>query len=171
MKIISTNDSTPTLCVVENGQIVEQFADDENGQNDLFTKYNQEYMENKKWCGNAQCACSTGIHDGLTFGSGHLDDMGYWQNPCRVCAAAHDYSKPTLRKQYGQLDWVELNAWPFVDSDIEKLNEEITSRLLRHDEQWREFDELFGECEHNEMTPNDGPNGAWKCATCGYVYN
>lgn len=32
------------------------------------------------------CKISTGIHDGLTFGSGQLDDYGYWQIPCYHCA-------------------------------------------------------------------------------------
>jgi hypothetical protein len=26
-------------------------------------------------------------------------------------------------------------------------------------------------CDHNEMVPNESPTHAWKCATCGYVYN
>ncbi len=25
-------------------------------------------------------------------------------------------------------------------------------------------------CDHNEMVENDGPEHAWKCAKCGYVY-
>jgi len=49
-------------------------------------------------CGNPDCACSTGIHDGLTFGSGELDSNGYWEFPCRVCAEAWDKLLPE-RKQ------------------------------------------------------------------------
>jgi hypothetical protein len=39
-------------------------------------------------CGNPECAVSTTIADTLSFGSGHLDDYGFWEFPCRVCAAA-----------------------------------------------------------------------------------
>lgn len=41
-------------------------------------------------CANPKCATSTGIHDGLTFGSGELDDSGYWSEPCGKCARAHE---------------------------------------------------------------------------------
>lgn len=44
----------------------------------------------KRPCGNPKCKCSTGIHEGLTFGSGKLDDHGFWENPCRICAADCD---------------------------------------------------------------------------------
>jgi hypothetical protein len=51
---------------------------------------------------SCRCAASTGIHDsgdsdgtpqkpwGLTFGSGQLDDYGYWQRPCSKCARWHE---------------------------------------------------------------------------------
>ena len=44
------------------------------------------------------CGCSTGVHEddratgkpdapwGLTYGSGHLDEWGYWSKPCVACA-------------------------------------------------------------------------------------
>jgi len=50
-----------------------------------------------KNCDN-HCSASTGIHEstigdgspehpyGLTFGSGVLDEYGYWENPCPTCA-------------------------------------------------------------------------------------
>ena len=57
-----------------------------------------------KLCGNPKCGASTGIHDGVTFGSGKLDDFGYWEKPCYICA----------RK------WEELYpneiAWPFSNA-------------------------------------------------------
>jgi hypothetical protein len=76
MKIIShiehDADGTPhlTLCVVESGQQVEQVEDNEAGRKHLFIKYRREDMENEHWCGNLFCSCSSGIHEGLTFGSG-----------------------------------------------------------------------------------------------------
>jgi hypothetical protein len=36
------------------------------------------------------CSCSTGIHDGLTFGSGKLDKHGFFQFPCWDCARWHE---------------------------------------------------------------------------------
>jgi len=39
-----------------------------------------------KACGNSDCCVSTGIHEGLTFGRGELDDLGYWEIPCGICA-------------------------------------------------------------------------------------
>lgn len=37
-------------------------------------------------CNNPKCSTSTGIHEGLTFGWGKLDEYGYWEFPCQVCA-------------------------------------------------------------------------------------
>jgi len=51
-------------------------------------------------CGNLCCSVSTGIHEdmqadgsaghpyALTFGSGELDDLGFWEIPCAKCARA-----------------------------------------------------------------------------------
>ena len=39
-----------------------------------------------KGCGNSDCGVSTGIHGGLTFGSGDLDPNGFWEHPCEKCA-------------------------------------------------------------------------------------
>ncbi len=48
----------------------------------------------KTACGNPHCAASSGIHDGLTFGSGELDFNGFWQYPCAPCARAHERHHP-----------------------------------------------------------------------------
>lgn len=53
-------------------------------------------------CGNHQCGASSGIHDGLTFGSGELDDYGYWEFPCYTCARSFEKAHP----EYPQ-------CWPF----------------------------------------------------------
>lgn len=42
----------------------------------------------KPVCGNPRCAVSTHIGDCLSFGSGDLDENGFWEFPCRVCAVA-----------------------------------------------------------------------------------
>lgn len=60
-------------------------------------------------CGNPKCKASTGIHDGLTFGSGELDDNGYWENPCFKCARAFEAANP------GE------EAWPFKNQKKSKV--------------------------------------------------
>jgi hypothetical protein len=45
-------------------------------------------------CGNPDCGISTGIHEGLTFGSGKLDQWGFWENPCDTCAREHEKNHP-----------------------------------------------------------------------------
>lgn len=48
-------------------------------------------MKSKKIkpCGNQNCSVSTGICENLTFGSGKLDDYGYWEFPCKICEDAY----------------------------------------------------------------------------------
>jgi hypothetical protein len=81
-------------------------------------------------CGNPECSCSTGIHEGLTFGSGELDDWGYWSKPCQVCARANDakqketrakiakelsarHSKRYVRTYIARSAWLWLKSWPY----------------------------------------------------------
>ncbi len=46
----------------------------------------------KRPCGNPHCGTSTAIDDvTITFGLGWLDDQGFWEIPCAVCAA--DFKK------------------------------------------------------------------------------
>lgn len=75
-------------------------------------------------CGNPACGSSTGICDRMTFGSGRLNDMGYWEKPCRICAEAFDKDKPNIiaamRQEKGddieeylkQATWLNEPAWP-----------------------------------------------------------
>lgn len=77
-----------------------------------------------KACGNPNCCTSTGIHEGLTFGSGKLDQWGYWEFPCRPCAKAWDDEKEqriAQLKAEGYTDevlnsydyaWVTMPGWP-----------------------------------------------------------
>jgi hypothetical protein len=57
-------------------------------------------------CGNHECKVSTGIHDGLTFGSGELDENGFWSKPCGVCA-----------REYERLHPEEAPCWPFAEQN------------------------------------------------------
>lgn len=61
-------------------------------------------------CGNPKCRASSGIHDGLTFGSGLLDYMGYWEHPCSVCARAHEKAYPE-----------DGPCWPFTREQIAEM--------------------------------------------------
>lgn len=55
-------------------------------------------------CGNRNCCASSGIHEGPTFGSGELDDYGYWEFPCYPCARAWEILYPE-----------DAPAWPFPE--------------------------------------------------------
>ena len=57
----------------------------------------------KGGCGNKECNVSTGICESLTFGSGELDDYGYWEKPCEKCARAFEKLEPEYKGR----------CWPF----------------------------------------------------------
>lgn len=57
-----------------------------------------------------KCSVSTGIHDALTFGSGRLDDYGFWEKPCDECAR-----KAEIR------DSAEVGSyWPHTEEWLER---------------------------------------------------
>lgn len=56
----------------------------------------------KHGCGDPSCGASTGICESLTFGSGELDDNGYWEKPCAPCARDHERLHPE-----------DGRCWPF----------------------------------------------------------
>jgi hypothetical protein len=99
-------------------------------------------MAEKNACGNTDCKVSTGFHEGLTFGSGKLDRNGYWEHPCRACAAKWDEGKhlvieemrKTLAIKYNgnteKIDehmkhegWLNQPAWPFAPTTLSKALE------------------------------------------------
>ena len=43
------------------------------------------------------CSVSTGVHECLTFGTGNLDENGFWAIPCPECARAARAAVPRLR--------------------------------------------------------------------------
>lgn len=65
-------------------------------------------MAISKDCKYDNCKVSTGIHDGLTFGTGDLDVYGYWEFPCSPCARAHEKNRPE-----------DGACWPFTYHDGE----------------------------------------------------
>lgn len=62
-----------------------------------------------KECGNPKCGVSTGIHEGLTFGSGELD-MGYWEHPCFICARAWEKAHPE-----------DAPCWPYAEPSRDEM--------------------------------------------------
>ncbi len=58
-------------------------------------------------CGNPDCAASSGIHEGLTFGSGTLDFNGFWSKPCATCARDFERRHPEAAP-----------CWPFEDEEV-----------------------------------------------------
>ena len=72
------------------------------------------------------CKISTGICNSLTFGSGELDDYGYWEKPCRYHALKFELKHPEFGK-----------CWPFarqyksfkddLKRDVSKIKTSISS--------------------------------------------
>ena len=58
------------------------------------------------------CFISSGIHDGLTFGTGELDEYGYFEKPCYECAREWEKQYP----ESGQ-------CWPFSEEYLNKHKE------------------------------------------------
>jgi hypothetical protein len=59
-------------------------------------------------CGNPLCSVSTGISGHLTFGSGELDEHGYWEKPCWTCARASEKANPNIGA-----------CWPFENPEVD----------------------------------------------------
>jgi hypothetical protein len=62
-------------------------------------------------CNNFDCNISTGICGSKTFGSGKLDDCGYWDIPCDLCARMWEKDYPR-----------DYPCWPFSSTRIEENN-------------------------------------------------
>lgn len=112
-------------------------------------------------CGNPKCHSSTGIHDGMTFGSGRLDEHGFWEFPCRTCAEEHDLrreetiksvtqqiiesgrTKEEAEKYIREAEWIHYPAWPYADTDIAQETKEIQKTLDERDRDWEDFDSFL----------------------------
>lgn len=78
-----------------------------------------------KACNNPQCSVSTGIHEGLTFGSGRLDHNGYFEFPCAPCARAYEEKHPE-----------DGECWPGKDQDIAELSALVKARCDKDDKEF-----------------------------------
>lgn len=56
------------------------------------------------------CCISTGIHDCLTFGTGKLDESGFWEHPCEECARAHEAQFPE-----------KGDCWPHTKQQLQEM--------------------------------------------------
>lgn len=110
-------------------------------------------------CGNPKCSVSTGIHEGLTFGHGKLDNYGYWEHPCPICARNWDskrneeiaYFKELYKNHkraetglpiedldkflHEQHEWLFIEAWPFPRESYGPA-EEAEIGIEDMDEKW-----------------------------------
>jgi len=68
----------------------------------MVTRETLHERTGRKACGHPHCSVSTTISGHLSFGSGRLDDYGYWQKPCGRCAEAYEKEYP----------W-QGSCWPF----------------------------------------------------------
>lgn len=129
-------------------------------------------------CKNPKCSTSTGIHEGLTFGSGRLNRHGYWEFPCRTCAAKYDRERPQrIRRMLSEIrlgdfdwrgfdeynfiapqmlnylkrhEWAFMLAWPYANQDVAQL----TKEFQEEDAADLQADEEF-ELEIKQLFPED----------------
>jgi len=60
-----------------------------------------------KLCGNPECCASTNIAGHASFGSGELDDYGFWEKPCGICARKYEALTGEI-------------AWPYAKDSPQK---------------------------------------------------
>lgn len=80
-------------------------------------------------CSNNECSTSTGVHGGLTFGSGRLTDNGYFEFPCGLCARAWE-TEHAIDKHHED----DIECWPFPGQNIEELTADIQKELKEAEE-------------------------------------
>jgi hypothetical protein len=84
-------------------------------------------LNKMKKADHKKCTWSNGIHDGLTVGSGELDDYGYWQFPCYECARNHEKLHPA-----------DGPIWPFDKEYLKNSIKYINKKLsVSHRKQMR----------------------------------
>jgi hypothetical protein len=108
-------------------------------------------------CGEQKCSSSTGIHgdeshplSGMTFGSGRLDQYGYWEFPCLTCARAFEKLHPDSGE-----------AWPYADMDLQsyKYDDSMDKFFGNHDKLLFGDEPMFEEYEKLRL---DGDPESWE---------
>lgn len=105
-EIVKLREGHDSLCVLLNGQRAVCFPSFFSKEGvDMNWKDVMDAKKRQRACGNADCSTSTSIDDvTLTFGRGDLDEHGYWEIPCALCAAAY------------QKDHLNQPVWPVKDA-------------------------------------------------------
>ncbi len=62
------------------------------------------------------CRVSTGIHYFLTFGTGELDDNGFWENGCAECARAFEKQFPKCGA-----------CWPHTSEQLKEMGFDVST--------------------------------------------
>lgn len=57
-----------------------------------------------------RCKTSSNVFEILTFGTGKLDEHGFWEHGCYECARAHEQQFPE-----------DGPCWPHTDEDLRKM--------------------------------------------------
>jgi len=57
-------------------------------------RYSQTKLPDAFGCGNPRCCASSTIAEEPSFGSGKLDDYGFWEKPCDTCAREWEKMHP-----------------------------------------------------------------------------
>lgn len=73
-------------------------AENLDGLCSLTCKREMNYYLDNAPCGNVECGISTAIdEETLTFGSGDLDDHGFFEHPCLICANEYKSKHPDAK--------------------------------------------------------------------------
>ena len=80
----------------------------------------------KPHCGDRKCKVSTGIHDGFTFGSGELNDLGFWEFPCAICIDHWNVEGAPEAIEEMIREFQKLNCW----------SRKETLKYLRRNHSW-----------------------------------
>jgi hypothetical protein len=68
-------------------------------QNYYFTKREETMAKKDFGCGRNECTASSGICGSTTFGTGKLDNHGYWEFPCKKCEDVWEKEKKIKAKE------------------------------------------------------------------------
>ena len=69
-------------------------------------------------CGNKDCCASSNIAGHASFGSGELDDYGFWEKSCFICARSYETA---TRK----------TAWPYTDEYIATMGIDRLQEIIK----------------------------------------
>lgn len=61
-----------------------------------------------KGCGRSECGVSTSIDGDITFGTGKLDEFGFWEHPCTECVVQRYHPAEVQNVAFGSaLAWMK----------------------------------------------------------------